>query len=99
MEQTRLILTFHAQRALMAKHGEESRARKDMVLEENHSQVQLQLHYTTLHYTALHYTTLTTLHYTTLHYTTLHYTTLRYTKIITLYYTTLHYNDNYNYTT
>ena len=54
LEQTRLILTFHAQRALMAKHGEESRARKDMVLEGNHSQVQLQLHYITLHYTTLH---------------------------------------------
>ena len=73
MEQTRLILTFHAQRALMAKHGEESRARKDMVLEGNHSQVQLQLQ---LHYITLHYTTLITLHYTTLHYTTLHYAPL-----------------------
>ena len=37
LEQTWLILTFHAQRALVAQHGEESPARKGMVLEGNHS--------------------------------------------------------------
>ena len=37
LEQTRLVLTFHAQSALVAQHREESRAHKDMVLEGNHS--------------------------------------------------------------
>ena len=32
LEQTRLILTFHAQRALVVQHWEQSRARKDIVL-------------------------------------------------------------------